>query len=41
MAFEDDQKATFNIEKNSIMNIYNDYLQEIEERKGQGLNKTY
>lgn len=26
------------IENISIMNIYNDYLQEIEERKGQGLN---
>jgi aconitate hydratase 2/2-methylisocitrate dehydratase len=36
--FEMIKKSAFNIEKNSIMNIYNDYLQEIEERKGQGLN---
>ena len=28
----------FNIEKTSIMNTYNDYLNEIEKRKGQGLH---
>ena len=32
------KKAAFNIENNCIMNIYNDYLKEIEERKGQGLH---
>ena len=31
-------KIAFNIEKTSIMSIYNDYLNEIEERKGQGLH---
>jgi hypothetical protein len=36
MAFDFEMiKKITNIEKNSIMNIYNDYLQEIEERKGQ------
>ena len=32
------KKIALKIENISIMNIYNDYLQEIEERKGQGLN---
>ena len=37
-AFEFIKKKAFNIENTSTMNIYKDYLQEIEERKGQGLN---
>ena len=32
------KKFAFNTEKTSIMSIYNDYLNEIEERKGQGLH---
>lgn len=36
--FEMKKKSACNIEKTCIMNIYNDYLQEIEERKGQGLS---
>ena len=31
-------KSTINTEKNSIMNIYNDYIKEIRERKSQGLH---
>jgi aconitate hydratase 2/2-methylisocitrate dehydratase len=36
--FEIIKKIAFNIEKSFNMNIYNDYLQEIEERREQGLN---
>lgn len=32
------EDIAFNIEKTSIMNTYNDYLNEIEKRKGQGLH---
>lgn len=32
------KQLAFNIEKTAIMNIFNDYLKEIEERKGQGLH---
>ena len=36
--FEMIEDIAFNIEKTSIMNTYNDYLNEIEKRKGQGLH---
>ena len=38
MVFEKSKKFTFNIETLLYMNMYNDYLNEIEERKGQGLH---
>jgi hypothetical protein len=38
--FWDDQNISLNIEKTCIMNIYNDYLQEIEERKGRILAES-
>ena len=38
MFLNSSKKFAFNTEKTSIMSIYNDYLNEIEERKGQGLH---
>ena len=38
MNFDLINEVALNIENNFMTNIYNDYLQEIEERKSQGLN---